>query len=576
MTRVKRAMYIAMLGKSLAPLALAGILACSSHAGQTRGSGEPEGSGAAGGPTVTVFALAELRGQIEPCGCTTDPLGDLARTVALVDQARAQGPVVVVDAGSSLYDLAKIPPHRADQERLKADLIVTAYTDRLKVAAWGLGPSDLGLGAKAVRPARQAVNVAPSAGVPIEAPKIIEAGTAKVGVFGVIVPGAVDGVTIGDPVAAATAAVADLRKRGAQIVIALVQAPSKREAAELARAVKGIDLTVAGLGALAPEPDKIDPRAQPIGDGWLVVPGNRGQIVSKIELTIRPGSAPLVDALGPAAAEAERVRLAAAIQSSKDELTGFEKDPSADRAFVAQKRQELAALGAQADAIAKQPLRAPDTGSYFTLAQVRISKKLACDVDVQQLKVTYSKEAGAVNVKAAATRPPIAVPAGKPTYVGTEECANCHAKEVAFWSKTRHAAAFATLEESGKQLDYECIGCHVTGWDEPGGSTLAKNEALRNVQCEVCHGPGSIHVDKDGNDAPRTIARRPAADLCATRCHTPEHSDTFEMQAYLRDILGPGHGDKARAALGDGPTGHELRAAGLAKAGKEIGAGCTK
>jgi hypothetical protein len=575
MARVKRAMTFAMVGKSLAVAALASLIACSPHGGQSHGSGAPEGSGtgsaAAGRPTVTVFGLAELRGQIEPCGCTTDPLGDLSRTVALVDQARAQGPVVVLDAGSTLYDLVKIPPHRAGQEQLKAGLITKAYTDRLKVAAWGVGPSDLGMGAAAVAPARQAVNVE---GVATEAPKILEAGGAKLGVFGVVLPGAIEGVKVGDAQAAATAAVADLKKRGAQIVIALVQAPSKRDAAELARAVKGIDLTIAGLGALAPEPDKTDPRAQKIGDGWLVVPANRGQIVSRLELTIR-GGGPLVDAMGPAAAEAERARLTAASASLKDELTGFEKDPSADKRFVAQKRQELADMQAQLDALAKQPLRAPDTGSYFTLAQVRISKQLACDAQVQQLKVAYSKDAGIANVKAAAARPPIAPVPGKPVFLGVEECSTCHAKEAEFWASTRHAHAFATLEERGKQLDYECTGCHVTGWDEPGGSTMAKNDTLRNVQCEVCHGPGSIHADKDGNDNPRTIARRPAADLCATRCHTPQHSDTFELQAYLRDVLGPGHGEKARKALGDGPTGHELRAAGLAKAGKAIGAGCT-
>ena len=50
-------------------------------------------------------------------------------------------------------------------------------------------------------------------------------------------------------------------------------------------------------------------------------------------------------------------------------------------------------------------------------------------------------------------------------------------------------------------------------------------------------------------------------------CHTPEHSDTFDYEAYLRDILGPGHGEKAREKLGEGPTGHELRQAGLKKAG---------
>jgi hypothetical protein len=561
-----------MHGKSLGAAIAVAAAACSPHSGQNHGS---EAAGSAG-PTVTIFALAELRGQIEPCGCTTDPLGDLARTVELVQNTRSRGPALVVDAGSTLFDVAKVPPHRADQATLKADLIVKTFTERLQVAAWGLGPSDLGMGPQAVRPPRQAVNVAASAGVALEPPKVIDAGGSKIGVFGVIAPDAIDGVPANDPGPAATAAAADLRAKGAQVVIALVQARSKRDAVALVRSAKGVDLAIAGLGALAPEPDKMDARAEQVGDAWLVIPANRGQVVAKIELTLRPGSAPLLDAIGPAAAEAERAKLGGEATSLANDLAGFEKDPTADKAFVAQKKQELAELRARIDALAKDPTRAPATGSYFTLAMVRISKKLACDAAVQTAKSDYAKAAGTANVKAAAARPPIPVPPGKATYVGAEACGDCHGAAVDFWSKTRHAHAFATLEQSGKQLDYECIGCHVTGWDEPGGSTMAKNDALRNVQCEACHGPGSIHVDKEGQEKPLAIVAQPPHDLCADRCHTPQHSDTFQRDAYLRDILGPGHGEKARAALGDGPTGHELRAAGLAKAGAEIGAGCTK
>lgn len=57
---------------------------------------------------------------------------------------------------------------------------------------------------------------------------------------------------------------------------------------------------------------------------------------------------------------------------------------------------------------------------------------------------------------------------------------------------------------------------------------------------------------------------RPTEARCL-ECHTKEHSDTFQFQAYLRDILGPGHGAERRKELGDGPTGHALRSAALKK-----------
>ena len=74
----------------------------------------------------------------------------------------------------------------------------------------------------------------------------------------------------------------------------------------------------------------------------------------------------------------------------------------------------------------------------------------------------------------------------------------------------------------------------------------------------------------------RSRAPGPAADLCATQCHTKEHSDTFQLEAYMRDVLGPGHGEARRKALGDGPTGAQLRQAGFEKAGTTLGAGCTR
>jgi hypothetical protein len=149
-------------------------------------------------------------------------------------------------------------------------------------------------------------------------------------------------------------------------------------------------------------------------------------------------------------------------------------------------------------------------------------------------------------------------------------CEKCHKPAVAFWKKTVHAAAWKTLVEVDKQYHYDCIGCHVTGWEKPGGVNLATVEkrALVAVQCETCHGPGSKHVDEAGLDEPRTIVTRPPERFCADNCHTKEHSDTFALVPYLRDVLGKGHGEKARAALGNGPTGHELRQKALAAAGR--------
>src|SRR5262249_25048057 len=157
---------------------------------------------------------------------------------------------------------------------------------------------------------------------------------------------------------------------------------------------------------------------------------------------------------------------------------------------------------ADRDRLKAHPLAVPPRGSYFTLEQVRINKTLACNTAVQDAVSQFYKATGAAHVKAPAG---IAVPKPAKRQAGEtrrESCSDCHADGVAFWEKTVHATAWKTLVDRGQQFDLDCISCHVTGWDKPGGSNLAHNDKLRDVQCETCHGPGSIHVAKGGLEKP--------------------------------------------------------------------------
>jgi Cytochrome c554 and c-prime len=551
---------------------LAVLVAVACSRSEVKTNGAPPTGDQARNPTFTVFAAAELRGQIGPCGCTTDPLGDIARTTQLVTQARAQGPTLFVDAGSLLYSRSPIPPQLAAQEELKADLLAETYRNALKVDALGVGPADLPVGVDHLRLPRLSSNLSE---VDAQLPKVMVVAGTKVGFFGVVSDGAVHGVKIENPVVGGKLAVQQLRARGAQIVVGLVQADSKKAAVQLVREIGGIDFAIAGLGLAAPEPERVEIEAQKVGDGWLVVPANRGQVISRLDLTVR-GPGGFVDAVGRSAATARLAELDQQLASIDADLAALAKDPSADPAFVAQKRAERDKLAAARARMQAQPLVVPPSGNYFTLEQVRIHKGLACDTAVQDAVSKFYRVTGEANVKAAASVPVMPPAKGQPAYAGIEACADCHQEAVDFWRKTIHARAWKTLEDRGQQFDLDCIGCHVTGWDKPGGANLGQHKALRDVQCETCHGPGSIHVAKGGTEKPASVRRNPAEDLCASQCHTKEHSDTFELAAYLRDVLGPGHGEARRKTLGDGPTGAQLRKAGLDKAGRTVGAGCTR
>jgi len=514
---------------------------------------------------ITLFFTTELKGTLEPCGCTSDPLGDIARTAAVIEKARKERPTALLDGGSTLYPELPVPPAKSAQDELTADLVAKLLPE-LGLAASGLGRFDLGAGAAGVRFPRQAANV--TAGAPVEAPKIVAVGGVKVGVFGIVDPASVSGVTAGDATAAARAALPTLRGQGAQIVVALAQL-ARPAARKLAREVPGIDFILIGQDA----PDQAPPGAEAVGTTFLVTPANRGQVLARLDLHVDAAPGPLTDALGPDRAVAEGKKLDERIAQLAKDLAGWEKDPNAEKAFVERNRADLEAMKKERQALAANPLRAPATGSWFVLRQVAIKKGLACDPAVVARKQKLDEAVGAANRAAAKDEKPPAPAPGHAGYAGTDDCADCHKEAVAFWKKTPHAKAGETLTAVGKQWNRDCIGCHVTGWAEPGGATLADNEKLREVQCEVCHGPGSLHVDAPKKNP---LARAPAPDLCASRCHTKEHSDTFVLDAYLRDVTGPGHGATFRTKLGTGPTGHELRSAALAKAGQGIGAKCPR
>jgi hypothetical protein len=547
--------------------------------GSGNGKGKDPGAGE-GGERVVLFVTTEMKGTIEPCGCNSDPMGDLARTAALVEDARRGGaPVVVLDGGSLLYTRQTLSEEEREQERLKANLLIGMFRGKLAAAAIGLGPFDLAMGAPAVQPPRHAANLEAGSGVATEPPEIVQAGAVKVGVFGVVSPAAVAGakLAVGDPVAAARTAIADLRGRGAQVVVALAHM-TRKDARELARKAPGIDFIVVGQNA-PDNPARVVEAAEQAGGAWLVQPADRGQVLARLDLAVRGGAAGearFVDAVGESRARVQGESLAAQATELRAELERWKKDPSADRAFVAEKEKELAALQAEREQLGANALRIPDQGSWFTLSQIRVRKQLTCDKDVVARKTELDRVTGEANLAAAKkSGPPPAPAAGKAGFVGIEECESCHREAVEFWRKTVHARAWETLTERGKDRSYDCVSCHVTGWGEPGGSNLAFNEPLRTVQCEVCHGPASLHVDANGKEKTPTLVRKTPEDRCVT-CHNEDHSDTFEYKAYLRDVTGPGHGQALRAELGDGPTGRELRAAALAKAGRELGAGCAK
>ncbi len=114
----------------------------------------------------------------------------------------------------------------------------------------------------------------------------------------------------------------------------------------------------------------------------------------------------------------------------------------------------------------------------------------------------------------------VTVVAGTPQFQGYKVCVKCHDTHEKSWRDSPHAKAFDSLKAGSKResklkaeldpdkdytADPDCLGCHTTGYGEPGGYATdlpkARARRLAVVGCESCHGAGSlyreIHSDAD-------------------------------------------------------------------------------
>lgn len=250
----------------------------------------------------TILATGDIQGRYGPCGC--DPVeGGMPRRVALMQKYRAEGPVLVLDAGDSLAE-----DLHGDAAGAKYILSALAATG---VAAAAVGETDLYWGLEWLQ------TEAAEAGVPYlsanlrdangEAPfpgrKLVEVAGNRVGIFAVLTTAKrlPEGLTIEDPSKTAEAEVRALRDEGAEFVIALVHGPM-REVNQVAT-VEGIDLAIA-----AHRGGKTN--AYPRGDAWVAFTGREGRSLLELRLDLRDEGKLMdeshLDGLDERAAELER------------------------------------------------------------------------------------------------------------------------------------------------------------------------------------------------------------------------------------------------------------------------------
>ncbi|MBF0509104.1 MAG: cytochrome c family protein [Deltaproteobacteria bacterium] len=124
---------------------------------------------------------------------------------------------------------------------------------------------------------------------------------------------------------------------------------------------------------------------------------------------------------------------------------------------------------------------------------------------------------------------------GEKTFVGAAACKDCHATEfknfTAYAKKAHSYSKIAVMKRELTEQEFRgCLECHTTGYGQPGGfRSEGETPHLKDPGCEVCHGPGSLHVkSEDAKDIKRKLNM---ADC--EKCHSPERIKTFNYKPLV-------------------------------------------
>ena len=461
---------------------------------------------------ATLLIAANWNGALAPCGCSENMRGGLDKAAYQVARARSEGaPVALLAGGDTLFGTATVSDEARAQAQMKAQTLARGL-EAMGVAVDVPGRFDDALG-----PEFRASLALPW----LTGPRVLDVGPVKVGV---IAPADV-------PTAQAQAS--QVRSQGAQVVVAFLPVAFDLGLHAALTDGLGVDLIVTThpRDALAAEHNRL-------AGGRVKVAQlqDRGRSLLRVDLSLLDGAPFEWLRIG-----AERDRELEAMGERIEQLRAQTNAPGISTELHALKQAKLDEVVARRDALAGEPLPAPNDKSAGIARFVPLEPSLPGDPAMQALLVEHDRRVGELNLAWAAEHGQDCEPfaPGKPGILGPGVCLGCHPATQPQWETLKHRQAYTALIAKGKQAHLDCITCHVTGWKQPNGvCRVDKVEGRAEVGCEACHGPGSDHLM---NPVKATIWRGTDEKICQ-RCHDLENSPHFVYDVYVQRIVGPGHG----------------------------------
>ncbi len=464
---------------------------------------------------ITVVHTNDLLGEIEPCGCRTNPLGGMIRKANLLKRTHDKE-IIQLDAGDLLFSTDQIPEALKKQSLTQARFLLKAM-DLTHHDAAVPGEKDFALGvatfqelARGTKVKFIAANLKTKNGKQLLEPHLLlkrkdaSGKPVTIAVFGLV------GESLQWPselqarpaIAAAKAEVKALRSQSAKVdyVIALTHQGLEQDEA-LAKAVPGIDVIVgAHTQSFLQEP--------PVVNHTLLLQSSfRNQYVGMLPLS-HP------------------------IQVENYKLVGL--DPSYN-----------------------SPAQAPSSMDDLVKTFKTSIAELNSREEAESARQVSSESSSGVK------------------YQTFPRCAECHLKQFEFWRKTPHARALAPLIAAKQAQNKECLSCHTVGLGDPKGFTFVTrlaetkqnnqvkampldelhlylksmteaksldtpenfipsgqgfplrqsfnglSRAVTPVQCENCHQPGQDYPFSG------TYSKKVDTSQTCLKCHTPERASEW-------------------------------------------------
>jgi hypothetical protein len=358
-----------------------------------------------------------------------------------------------------------------------------------------------------------------------------------------------------------------LKQRGAECVVALTRLP-RLKARDASVPLKSVDVVI--LGAVEDEKPVAAEKVGPDGP-IMVSAAKQGQYLGIVEFhSQKKGEKWRFDDRR----EKREARVTLLTQRSK--TLEAQISETKDQARLEFFNSRLLEIQDELTDLSKSEQDAPLAGNYMSASTVALSRQIPPNPEFEARLNAFEKRIPSLVAQCEANMECPSLQPGQPKFVGAESCRVCHSAAYDFWNKaiypmpaanekghamivqSGHAKAWATLEGKAKTQDRSCVECHSTGFMQPGGyCKVLEVGALANVQCESCHGAGSLHA----STANKRFIKREVPESTCRGCHHVPHIPTTESFVYsekLERILGKGHGEAFLEKIKHVPIGGSM------------------